>query len=141
MIEVKTKLSNFDLYLRNFANVKKKILYGICSDLQRDIIIESKKKKTGRKYSIILPNGKIKIHIAANDMAGETQAQMTGAENKARYFKVKSPDLAILGVDNKIPYALKNEKRFGAIRQAIQRQHNKIRTDFVSGFNVFFKNK
>lgn len=114
---------NIDLraWLGRWEQNNKKFLYEIGLEVHKDILADSRKKKTGRVYN--LPNGR--EHIAANKAAGETTARMTGAQNSARGF-YSDKQQTTWGVDRSIPYAQKNENEYHDIEKGITRNQNKM---------------
>jgi hypothetical protein len=130
--------AEFKLHLAEYYATLQKALYDSSVLVNKDIIVESKKQKTGRTYYRKLPSGRIVRHTSANRSAGETTAQMTGAQNKARDFFIDK-ETGYIGVDSSINYAIKNEQIFGDLRKGLTRNFNKISDQFVIRLKGFFE--
>jgi hypothetical protein len=129
---------NIDLkaWLGRWEQNNKKALYEVGVLVHRDILAESRKKKTGRVYPRKMPSGRVVKHTAANKMAGESTARMTGAQNKARGFYADKQGTT-WGVDRSIPYAVKNENEFGDMKQSLIRNQEEIVGTIANRIKVF----
>jgi len=129
---------NIDLttWLARWQANNQKALYDSASLVNKDIIAESRKPKTGRVYERRLPSGRVVRHQAANKAAGETTARMTGAQNKARGYSIDK-QTAYMGVDRSIKYAPKNEEEFGDMRKGLVRNQNYVHDIFMSRIAKF----
>lgn len=92
--------------------------------VNQDIIRESKVKKSGATRRIKI-NGRIVTHTSANANKGESTAELTGNQNKNRYSRASKDEL-IIGVNESVVYANKNERRFKDIQQGIDRNKDNL---------------
>lgn len=139
MINIKFDKNIIDTIINNIENGIVKGLEEFGGVVNTDVIAESRKPKSGtvRKVKI---NGRLVNHISANARAGESSAEMTGEQNRQRYFRSSKDNLTI-GVKNSIPYAVKNENKFKDIKQGIDRNKDKIVPMLVNHINILFQNK
>jgi len=143
MINIKVvypESKDFELFLRRYHATIQKSLYDSSVLVNKDVIAESRKTKTGRVYEITLPSGRRVRHIAANRFSDETSAQMTGKQNRARDFFIDN-ETAYIGVDASVDYAVKNEQVYGDLRKGLTRNFNKISDTFMVRLTNFFKDE
>lgn len=139
MINIKFDKNIIDTIVNNIENGIVRGLEEFGGVVNTDVISESRKPKTGtvRKVKI---NGRLVNHISANARAGESSAEMTGEQNRQRYFRSSKDNLTI-GVKNSVPYAVKNENKFKDIKQGIDRNKDKIVPMLVNHINILFQGK
>lgn len=139
MINIKFDKNIIDTIINNIENGIVKGLEEFGGVVNTDVIAESRKPKSGtvRKVKI---NGRLVNHISANARAGESSAEMTGEQNRQRYFRSSKDNLTI-GVKNSVPYAVKNENKFKDIKQGIDRNKDKIVPMLVNHINILFQGK
>ena len=139
MINIKFDKNIIDTIVNNIENGIVRGLEEFGGVVNTDVISESRKPKTGtvRKVKI---NGRLVNHISANARAGESSAEMTGEQNRQRYFRSSKDNLTI-GVKNSVPYAVKNENKFKDIKQGIDRNKDKIVPMLVNHINILFQKK
>lgn len=139
MINIKFDKNIIDSIVNNIENGIVRGLEEFGGVVNTDVISESRKPKTGtvRKVKI---NGRLVNHISANARAGESSAEMTGEQNRQRYFRSSKDNLTI-GVKNSVPYAVKNENKFKDIKQGIDRNKDKIVPMLVNHINILFQGK
>lgn len=139
MINIKFDKNTIDTIVNNIENGIVRGLEEFGGVVNTDVISESRKPKTGtvRKVKI---NGRLVNHISANARAGESSAEMTGEQNRQRYFRSSKDNLTI-GVKNSVPYAVKNENKFKDIKQGIDRNKDKIVPMLVNHINILFQGK
>lgn len=139
MINIKFDKNIIDTIVSNIENGIVRGLEEFGGVVNTDVIAESRKPKTGtvRKVKI---NGRLVDHISANARAGESSAEMTGEQNRQRYFRSSKDNLTI-GVKNSVPYAVKNENKFKDIKQGIDRNKDKVVPMLVNHINILFQKK
>lgn len=139
MINIKFDKNIIDTIINNIENGIVKGLEEFGGVVNTDVIAESRKPKSGtvRKVKI---NGRLVNHISANARAGESSAEMTGEQNRQRYF-CSSKDNLTIGVKNSVTYAMKNENKFKDIKQGIDRNKDKIVPMLVNHINILFQGK
>ena len=139
MINIKFDKNIIDTIINNIENGIVRGLEEFGGVVNTDVIAESRKPKSGtvRKVKI---NGRLVNHISANARAGESSAEMTGEQNRQRYF-CSSKDNLTIGVKNSVPYAVKNENKFKDIKQGIDRNKDKIVPMLVNHINILFQEK
>lgn len=139
MINIKFDKNIIDTIVNNIENGIVRGLEEFGGVVNTDVIAESRKPKSGtvRKVKI---NGRLVNHISANARAGESSAEMTGEQNRQRYFRSSKDNLTI-GVKNSVPYAVKNENKFKDIKQGIDRNKDKIVPMLVNHINILFQEK
>lgn len=139
MINIKFDKNIIDTIVNNIENGIVKGLEEFGGVVNADIISESRKPKTGAVRKIKI-NGRLVNHISANARAGESSAEMTGEQNRQRYFH-SSRDALTIGVKNSVPYAIKNENKFKDIKQGIDRNKDKVVPMLVNHINILFQKK
>lgn len=139
MINIKFDKNTIDIIVNNIENGIVRGLEEFGGVVNTDVITESRKPKSGtvRKVKI---NGRLVNHISANARAGESSAEMTGEQNRQRYFRSSKDNLTI-GVKNSVAYAMKNENKFKDIKQGIDRNKDKIVPMLVNHINILFQGK
>ena len=139
MIQIKFNEKTIENIINNIENGIVRGLEEFGGVVNADIVNESRKPKTGtvRKVKI---NGRIVNHISANARAGESSAEMTGEQNRQRYFR-SSKDRLTIGVKDSVPYAVKNENKFKDIKQSIDRNQDKLAPMLVNHINILFQEK